>query len=642
MTGFPIESERQNGLSTLVIGDTPLHRLIEASSFLDADAPVTFLAADLVGKMPVDTALRRHIAPSVFVWHSEEGRAAHAALDKLAANLGQSLGSKLALAAGIPNALRFAILDHAIFTWLLAGNIERALMRETFARIVVVTRSKTLFTLVAAIAARLAPDTQVALNWLGVPPKIASPFRAVLPFAGKVFGAASMILRGDFKALSNLFRDTPDIPVETLLPKDFSSQSPAVIGWIARDRNYREGLQRVLRETLPLRPVFLILDADDDEKTQELNALAASVNRPAGHWFYILRYSAVDRMARYDLAPFEAKLHSAAIGFVAELHTDTPALERDFAQIMLPDMVADYAHLRSVCLMGRAMEALLARTEPAYAVLCSARNASFAAVAEMLAARDIPSMDVNTYLVGNHARQVAPPTRYFGVIDDQQEALIMDFWGAKREDILRIGYLWRDAEAAESASRIASQDKKSILICTQPGEPAMVEAFFADVLDVIAGDTRMHAVLKPHPAEAASTLAAYDAAIVVRGLEARVKRLEIATSVSSLFADADLVITRTSNVGIEAALAGKPIIRYIAYDRYNPGVISDVVYAANVLSKAELANVVRDLLTSSEAIAALTRLQDDYRRENPAQALADGASRIIAFLEARTGGESRA
>lgn len=625
----------------LVVGDGATEAILPKLGFLGAGQAATILTLHSTGKPPDDTPLRRHLSPPVFIWHAPEGRAAHAALDALASDIARHLCENVPALAGMNDAVRFVILDLHVYKWLLLENLETLLARESFGRIAVVTRSPLFFQLVKAVAGRLRPEAEAFPVWDGLPPLIANPLRTLWPAISK---RAARILTRVRGAAIPFVAEAARAPFT--LPETATGSAPAVIGWLARDRNYMTGLERVLTATLAERPVILFLDVDDDEKVSRLEAHVASLGLPPGRYFIVLRYSAFLDRAKQDLERLGLAIGTATLGYANGLGGETRALARDLCRIELPTTLADYAHLRVVALVGEAVDRILATTKPAYAILDSARGATFAAIAERLARQDIPSMDVHTYLVGNHARQVAPPTRYVGVIDDQQEALVVETWGVPREDILRIGYIWRDrGENAEPSPPPPSQAaRKTILICTQPGDPDMVERFFSRVLEAIARDDRIDGLLKPHPAEPASTLAAYEKAIAAAGLSGRVACLPASVPVSGLFDRADLVITRTSNVGIESALKLRPTIRYIEFDRYDPGVVSDVVYAANVLSAAELAQTIEALLYSETARAAHCALQLNYMRENPAQARADGADRLVRFLEqqaSRTPGAMR-
>lgn len=613
----------------LVVGDGATEAILPKLDFLGAGQAATVLTLHSNGKPPDDTPLRRHLSPPVFIWHAPDGRAAHTALDALASDVARHLCEAVPAMASMQDAVRFVILDLHVYKWLLLENLEALLAREPFGQIAVVTRSERFFQLVKAIAGRLQPEAEVFPVWDGLPPLFANPLRTLWPAISK---RAARILSRVRGMAAPFVAEAACAPF--ILPETAAGSAPAVIGWLARDRNYMTGLERVLTATLAERPVILFLDVDDDEKVARLEAHAKNLNLPPDRYFLILRYSAFLDRAKQDLEKLGLMLGAATLAYAKGLGGETRALARDLCRIDLPTTLADYAHLRVVALVGEAVDRLLKTTKPAYGILDSARGATFAAIAERLARQDIPSMDVHTYLVGNHARQVAPPTRYVGVIDDQQEALVVETWGVPREDILRIGYIWRDrGEDTGPPPPVSQTARKMILICTQPGDPDMVEQFFSRVLEAIARDDRIDALLKPHPAEPASTLAAYEKTIAAQGLARRVSSLPASVPVSSLFDRADLVITRTSNVGIESALKLRPTIRYIEFDRYDPGVVSDVVYAANVLSTAELAQTINALLYSEKAKAAHRALQLDYMRENPAQARADGADRLVRFLE---------
>ncbi|HRE19873.1 MAG TPA: hypothetical protein PKW21_02415, partial [Rhabdaerophilum sp.] len=490
-------------MTTLVVSDYPLERVLPNLDFLGEKESATIITASMGSVPPVDTPQRRFVMPSVFVWHSNKGREQHRALEAFAGEIARHLCRHHREFANVACAAKFHILDSYLYKWLVLDNLAEVLAGQVFDRIVVVTGDERFYFLVGAAARHLGATCKVQPAWTTIPVLLRNPLVALWPER-----ASAQILRGWHLAQRALdaFRARPALPAferrsPTIPP------NPAIIGWNLRDRNYVKGLERLLDSTLARRPVVLIVDSDTDENVAALREAVVDRIRTSGHPLEIIRLSTLHARVRE-----EGQGASLAIAEIIADKANAFASESDLARLMRRHDIAvnlpENIHFRVIVEVAALVRSIMATTRPAYAILASGRASVFAAIAEILATENIPSMDAHIYLVGNHARQIAPPCSHFGVIDDQQEALICKTWNAAPERILRIGYFWRVTGDGQPETALPPPPEPAraptVLICTQPGDPEMVRSFIADVLDCLVEMEDVTAIIKPHPVEQGS------------------------------------------------------------------------------------------------------------------------------------------
>lgn len=682
-------------MSTLVVTATDLARVsAQVELVKDRDGRTLVGICDSgAPRRPGDEA----VLPPVFLWHTAGGRKLHAEIERLCAGFARLLGDAEPAYAMTPRAVEFISLDALLYSGLVLHTLETTLERGGFDRVAVVTGDVSFFLSVARLAARYVQARAVLAVWTARPRFDAAPVglgAADLLTADAMHGAlwqarqqwrwlvdqhrlrtrelrqkVQKVKSAKTKKRFNLARWRRKVdkafhrrldafkawrerkrecaaaaPTQTItqalakLPPMPVGGRAAVLGWLARDANYAVGLTRVLAEILPHRPCVVFLDAETAVAREIIDAFVDDLTDEHKARLEIISYPQILAPAR-GLAMGDAAVVAAAMRKAGRRDTrsDGAGALRALGQWFGADAMASSPHLRVVALAAAWIEALPASAKPAYGLFCSARSALFAALAEALARHGAPTADVHTYLIGNHARQIAPPTDFVAVIDDQQEGVVCDFWGWERDRALRIGYLWRAPGSAHSdeaqALRSADPARRLVAIFTQPGDPSNVEGFFSGVLAAMAQTRDAAALVKPHPAEGAERLGWYRREIERAGLEARMRVLDRATSVADMIEIADLVVTRTSNVGIEAGLRLRPTLRYVEHDLYDPSVQAEVAYADSARTLGAFIARFRQLLDDPAAAATLRERQRAYMAENPAQEKMDGAVRLVAHME---------
>lgn len=682
-------------MSTLVVTATDLARVSAQLDLVkDRDGRTLVSISDSGAPRRADDEV---VLPPVFLWHAPAGRELHAEIEYLCEAFARLLGEVAPAYAHTPRAAEFISLDALLYSGVVLRALETTLERGGFERVAIITGDVSFFLSAARLAARYVQPRAIVAVWTTRPRFDALPVglgaadlfnadvvqgalwqarqqwrwlvdqrrlrtRELHQVVQKVkkakpkkrFDPARWRRKADkalhrrldaLKARRERKRERKQAATAptmaqalTQLPSAPAGGRIAVLGWLARDANYAVGLTRALAEILPRRPCVVFLDAETAAAREIIDTFVDELPDDQKARVEVISYSQLLAPAR-GLAVGDAAIVAAAMRKAGRRDAQGPdqRVLRALGQWFAADAMASSPHLRVVALAAAWIEALPASAKPAYGLFCSARSALFAALAESLARHGAPTVDVHTYLIGNHARQIAPPTDFVAVIDDQQEGVVCDFWGWERARALRIGYLWRAPGSAHShearALRPADAARRLAAVFTQPGDASNVEGFFSGVLVAMAQTRDVEAVVKPHPAEGAERLGWYRREIERAGLDQRMRVLDRATSVADLIEIADLIVTRTSNVGIEAGLRLRPTLRYVEHDLYDPSVQAEVAYADSARTLGAFVARFRQLLDDPDAAATLARRQRAYMAENPAQEKMDGAVRLVAHME---------
>lgn len=611
---------------------------------------------------PDDTERVRFRPPGVFTWHEAFGRTVHQDLERLSWRVADRVDRHGSILVGAPAALRFLLLDAVLWQYHLMRRVDMHLDTEGGNSDVLLYFADR--DLSDGIGTMLAMRRKLALDLVRTDPasdtkslRLQSEPKSVgLPLGTRLvrqLGRTGKVVWRQYRRLQSrgylpttagfksyklnakqvsgasqtLNRKMAGLAA-SLTSENRSAKAWAVLCWNCRDRNYSGALLRAAREVLNHRPALFILEGKADAAASEIERFASE----SGHEVRILRMDEISQLSygHGDGAAAEITEALSAVGFDPDLLPADAAILRHVAQ----SYVREHASVRTLA----ATISLMSRLEPlplAYGLFASGRSATFAAIAEHMAARHLPTVDVHIYLVGNHARQLAPPTAYAAVIDDQQEALVSSFWEWSANRCIRVGYLWREARGAGEVTPSLAETDPVVAICTQPGETAMVRGFFSDVMLAMRGLNPGKVIVKPHPAEGAAILSFYQGLIRNHPLSSRIILLDGNERLTDILETADLVVTRTSNAGIEAALMGKPTLRYLAYDLYDRSVEHVVAYARTINSLQELRAGLSELVDNPQARRQQVEAQSSYLDENPAQVAADGARRLVEFIESK-------
>jgi len=302
------------------------------------------------------------------------------------------------------------------------------------------------------------------------------------------------------------------------------------------------------------------------------------------------------------LAAYEAQakpLEAAALRATA--HRIRPFLSRT-----LPDMLATIRRLRRE----------IARRPPDRIVCLPGRD--WAARAACLIGQEtgIPSYDIQTVFLGPHSRLVLTAASFHVALETYSADLLHAFFAMPRERILlgaglRLAAEIRTVLAATATYGPGARPRmlfaaSPILDDCLPVAAALVEA--ARTVPDLAVSIRLH------PATPAEHRAAYELLIRERGPGAA--DISAEPDMALDIARSDLIATRFSNVGLAAALAGKPVLSCEFGDAPLPVSLSVMGIGARVSGPDGVAATLADWRTGGPIFARLRESQADFRERN--------------------------
>ncbi|WP_374274775.1 hypothetical protein [Brevundimonas sp.] len=447
----------------------------------------------------------------------------------------------------------------------------------------------------------------------------AAPRRFDLPF----WPAAAQIQR----TLDSIRRSRAAMTARARLLNTQREPAPALILWAIGNPDYERALDAVLDATLSRRPVILLLRARNPASETFLSQFP---KRHGGgpHTAAVAYFEDVapDRIA-------QAVAKSRVIGSLMAAHRSAD----DAIGRLLPLAIASHRGVVGPLIafgFGIDLVNRLADSHRLpYCVAAPGRSGMYSSIFAALRERGVPSIDTFLYTVANSVRQLSSGATHFAVVDTQQVEFCARFWRTPPERFVPVGYL-----AAQSGSALNAPDCGSggavrrIAVATQPGSDLQVTA----LVDIIAGldaslPQAVTITMKPHPREPADSIRRYHdlASTSVTG------RLRVNTegTPAEVIAGADLLLTRTSNMGLEAAMSDRAVVRcpYLEADidpRFN-----ETPYALNAISADQAVEMVNQLIADAALRQSLAESRRAYFESNPALLHRDGAMRLIDFAE---------
>lgn len=585
---------------------------------------------------PIGTA---YDIPSMYVWYGDQGKSEHKKLEIIADAAASELQTILPALKSVPWALRTLLIDHSVFQYFAIRRFADALKSEPWDEVLVFTRIYHFFLAVREIGARYVGRDSVQLAWADSPSVRAAPSLLFWPDRSELAleFMAQRTLRQHNPALGPL--QVPVLP-ETGKIRRRDTAQPAIVSWSIGDRNYDFGLTRVVGEILQHRPVIIFTVGDTNPRIASVERGLIPLAKRTGNSIQILRYDTLLKLWRSQSTGYIEAMQAAIERAARRLAEGGLADFTDisFMHVHMAFMLSRNLHLGVLLLGLERVETILSSTNPAYLVTAPGRMAYHAAVAERLQSSGIDCMDVHLYFLADHARQLQPPHRYIAVVDSMMHDLVCDMWGTSPADVKRVGYVWKRIgeqpdETVGATAQPVLQRRKVVLLATQPAPMAIAKGFITDVLATIASIPDVGLLIKPHPREETTALDFYRDSITRYGLADRVVLLGIADIISPLIRRADVIVTRTSNVGLEAAENLKPVIRYVHFDTFLPKIIMNAEYAKNAHSVDELYAHLTSLLNDETARQDLAASQAKYFEATPALLDAGGPRTIAEFME---------
>jgi tetratricopeptide (TPR) repeat protein len=637
------ELSSYDGKRVLVISEAEPHDVEPVLLQMPKNAYLTviFSHSRNYGSQPPDASRMRYILPNLYVWYSDDGTLAHRRFEQLTEKASHDIAARFPRFAGCDWALKAFLTDNGVYDYAMFWTMARELAAGANSLVLAVTRRYSIYRVARELGDRLLGPGKTDVAWISqqrtVPPPafIHWPAKSVL---WEQF-LRMRVARRQNRALGRPF--VPVVPARITGPH--KTIRPALLVWSIGEINYDYALRRVIETILPKRPVIVLLFGDTDARVARLAFDLEAIVRRCGNRVQLIRYDDLLRLGRARGGALQAILRRVFAGAAVEVSADrdAPPIDAAFLRYEMTLTMARSVHLNAMAAALDTLDTIFATLKPAYLITAPGRSSFPAMVAEYVQQRGLDAVDVHMYFPGNSARQMRPPHRFNATIDSLLERFLIDKWGIDSGNLIRVGYLWQRT-GKESAKPATAQEigdlpsfRQTILLATQPAPPPLTREFMGAFLRIVAGLTDCGVWLKPHPKEVDSAITMYHAMIAEYGLEGRVVMIDLTVPVAPMIARADVVVTRTSNAGLEAAQMGKPVVRGVFLDRFLSPALLEAPYAFNARTPEEMNSHVVALLTDPEARARLEQSRTEYFAQNPLLLNARGPERLVAFMEDR-------
>lgn len=418
----------------------------------------------------------------------------------------------------------------------------------------------------------------------------------------------------------------------------------ALIVGTARNVSYFEALVNTAIETLAKRPVMIVLASSID--TEKLQVFERQLEKKA-----IAEKSRYCVMLLADLSNATAlnvDVFKNQLGVTGRVFEALESYRLKSGDALKYFTLANLSFNLTIGIISKHewITKSIDSDNCAYGIIFGARTFHGTLFTDVLGDKNIATIDPHVFTHANSARQLATRTKYLGVIDSEQEDFFVKHWGTRRDNMIRIGYLRNslpDKVKTETKAKTKTtvsgalgkwvNGRKVILVATQPGPIA----FGTDMLDCLFQESSMlpdHAIIvKMHPREKNEDESNYNRHIAVHEMAHACCVVRADVDIYELLPASSLLVTRTSNVGLEAAILGIPVLRYLANDQFLAPAFLQLPYALNTQTHAEAIVGIRSLLREHEAKNALALKQEQYLSKNPALYHMDGCSRLASFME---------
>ena len=616
----------------------PFLATLPANSF----ATVCFSHARDHSRKSSDPERLHYVIPGLYVWFSDQGRVAHRHLERITTRAAAQIGEQLPRFAEIPWALAAFFTDNALYDFAALKTVERELASGVYDRVIAVTRRYTSFLTLRSMSDRALGQGKADVAWISRPTLLPPPAIAYWP------GASDLRAQFLHKRTRHQYDRRFGRPLAPLLPTPdavarINAEPPALIVWSIGEPNYNIAILQLVETVLTRRPAILLIYGDTDQRIARLADALLPLAKRSGRSVQIMRYETLLRLGTAmapDLQPPMRRALTAG--------DDSPGagensgvIDSAFARYELAMTVASSANIGAMAAGLDWLDTLFTACKPAYVVTAPGRSPFPAMVAEYAQKHGIEAIDTHMYFLADSARQLRPPHRFHATIDTLLQDFLQDHWKIERERLLLVGYLWQrpkremtNADLPPEAAALLSH-RKIVLLATQPAPMQLTEEFMHAFLGVMIAVPDCALWLKPHPKEVQAAVALYAGLLQKFGMTDRAVIIGIHTDIAPLIARADLVVTRTSNVGLEAAQSFKPVVRGVFLDKFLPPAWLNTRYAFNSKTPEEMKSHIISLLHDEGARALLRQQQIDYFAENPSLVDGKGTGRLVDFMEAR-------
>lgn len=584
------------------------------------------------------------------MWYLPEGKALHKRLEALCGGVAAEIGRAVPALATCPFAIKAHLVDSALLEFWMYEKLGEILKERRFDAVVVLTRRLSFYKTVREIVRNHSWTTAIRLHILSGP--------TVGKGASFVYWPQQELLKARFfthllkrklpkrakrappipkpESATPTVPAVPAVPAPPTLPVTIAEPAaPALLAWSIGDKNYDLSLRRVAAAALRFRSLVVVTLGGREDEIVKMRTTLEEMAAEAGRELLFVHYNSFLREGRDRHAAIrDATRVAAALAPPRHrLRRDEAPEDDPFRRNDLPYGFVDSFNIGALDATMQWLDALCRAWKPAYAITCPGRVAFVASVAEHLQSHGIPCADLHLYFVGDAARQMPTPHHYYGTLDTMVARFVTNYWGIPAENVVRVGYMWGNL-TYDTAQPFERHDGEFLVVyASQPIQVEIAAPFAESILKIVTEFPKVRLLVKPHPNDEKASLEWIERRIGELNLGDRVEMMPLKSPIGPMLDAADLVITRTSNVALEAAFRYKSVVRGIMYDLSLPPTSLDVPYAINARDHESFEDALRAMISDPEMRARQREAQQRYIEENPSLVDIKGNIRFVDFME---------
>jgi hypothetical protein len=258
--------------------------------------------------------------------------------------------------------------------------------------------------------------------------------------------------------------------------------------------------------------------------------------------------------------------------------------------------------------------------------------------------RGIPTIGAQIVFVSNYIRYKAPKTEYYAVIDTSSAEFHCSYFGVAPERILLAGTANINPQKLQLLGNLYSRSDIRrafgwadhhfcLLYASQHNSGGESLEIVKMLCDACMDINDLRVAVCPHPHESATEIANYDKICETMGAGRAVVIRDRSTY--DILPACDVLITRFSNIGLEAAVMGKDVIAINLTSKPHPVRLEKLGVAELATEKSELYNLLNDFKHEGRRLKRLRSSREEYFRSNPQLMVGDPAGRIIDFIRSK-------
>ena len=586
------------------------------------------------------------------MWYLPEGKALHKRLEALCEEAATAIGRTVPSLATCPFGIKAHLVDSALLEFWMYEKLGELLKERRFDTVVVLTRRLSFYKTVREIVRNHSWTTGIRLHIPSGPNVGKAP--------SFVYWPRQELLKARFfthllkrklpkrakrappvpkpEAATPPVPVVPAVPALPTLPVTIAAPAaPALLAWSIGDKNYDLSLKRVAAAALRFRALVVVTLGGREDDVVEMRKKLEEMAAEAGRDLLFVHYNSFLREGRdRHVVIRDATRAAAALAPPRRrLHRDEAPEDDPFRRNDLPYGFVDSFNIGALDATMQWLDALCRARKPAYAVTCPGRVAFLAAIAEHLQGHNIPCADLHLYFVGDAARQMPTPHHYYATLDTMVARFVTNYWGIPAENVVRVGYMWGNlTEGYDTVQPFERHEGEFLVVyASQPIQVDIAAPFAESILEVVAEFPNVRLLVKPHPNDEKASLEWIERRIGEMNLGDRVEMMPLKSPIGPMLDAADLVITRTSNVALEAAFRYKSVVRGIMYDLSLPPTSLDVPYAINARDHESFEDALKAMISDPQMRARQREAQQRYIEENPSLVDIKGNIRFVDFME---------